>query len=106
MTQYQRGAHSIVESYKNIRTSIMVQRDIKTILVTSSEMNEGKTTVIASIAKCFSELDGKKILLIDCDLRKPSIHRHFGLDNEEGLIDILKDKTLQNIYKRLMIYIY
>ena len=101
MAQYKRGDHSIVESYKNIRTSIMVQRNIKTILVTSSEMNEGKTTVVASIAKCFSELDGKKILLIDCDLRKPSIHRHFGIDNEEGLIDILKDKNFTKYIQKV-----
>lgn len=93
MAQYTRGDHSIVESYKNIRTSIMVQRNIKTILVTSSEMNEGKTTVVSSLAKCFSELDGKKILLMDCDLRKPSIHKHFNLNNEHGLIDILDEKN-------------
>ena len=60
MVQYKRGEHSIVESYKNIRTSIMVQRNIKTILVTSSEMNEGKTTIVSSLSKCFSELDEKK----------------------------------------------
>ena len=56
MAQYQRGEHSILESYKNMRTSLIVNKDIKTILVTSSDMNEGKTTVISSLAKCFSEL--------------------------------------------------
>ena len=89
MAKYQREEHAILESYKNIRTSIIVKNNIKTILVTSSEMNEGKTTVVSSIAKCFSELENKKILLIDCDLRKPSVHKYFGIDNEKGLIDIV-----------------
>ncbi len=91
MAKYQREEHAILESYKNIRTSIIVKNNIKTILVTSSEMNEGKTTVVSSIAKCFSELENKKILLIDCDLRKPSVHKYFGIDNEKGLIDIVED---------------
>lgn len=99
MAQYQRGEHSILESYKNMRTSLIVNKDIKTILVTSSDMNEGKTTVISSLAKCFSELEDKKILLIDCDLRKPSIHRHFGLNNEKGLADIVEDSNFRKYIK-------
>ena len=99
MAQYQRGEHSILESYKNMRTSLIVNKDIKTILVTSSDMNEGKTTVISSLAKCFSELEDKKILLIDCDLRKPSIHRHFGLNNEKGLADIVEDSNFRTYIK-------
>ena len=101
MAQYQRGEHSILESYKNMRTSIIVNNNIKTILVTSSEMNEGKTTVVSSLAKCFSELEDKKILLIDCDLRKPSIHRHFELDNEKGLIDIVEDGNFRTYIKKV-----
>lgn len=99
MAQYQRGQHAVLESYKNMRTSIIVDKDIKTILVTSSEMNEGKTTVISSLAKCFSELEGKKILLIDCDLRRPSIHREFNLDNEKGLIDAITDGSFKEHIK-------
>lgn len=100
MTQYQRGEHSIVESYKNMRTSIIVNKKIKTILVTSSDMDEGKTTVTSSLAKCFSELEDKKILLIDCDLRKASIHRQFNLDNEKGLIDIIADGNFKEYIKK------
>ncbi len=100
MAQYLREDHSIVESYKNMRTSLIVDKNIKTILVTSSEMNEGKTTVVSNLAKCFSELDDKKILLIDCDLRKPSIHKQFELDNETGLIDAIESGTFKEYIKK------
>ena len=99
MSQYERGEHSIVESYKNMRTSLIINKNIKTILVTSSDMDEGKTTVTSSLAKCFSELEDKKVLLIDCDLRKPSIHRQFKLDNEKGLIDVITDGNFKEYIK-------
>ena len=101
MSQYERGEHSIVESYKNMRTSIMINKDIKTILVTSSDMNEGKTTVVSSLAKCFSELEDKKVLLIDCDLRKPSVHKQFKLDTEKGLIDAIADGVFKEYLKKV-----
>ena len=101
MVQYQRGEHAILESYKNMRTSLIVNKDIKTILVTSSDMDEGKTTVISSLAKCFSELEDKKTLLIDCDLRNPSIHRHFELDNEKGLIDVIEEGSFKEYIKKV-----
>ena len=99
MSQYERGEHSIVESYKNMRTSLIINKNIKTILVTSSDMDEGKTTVTSSLAKCFSELEDKKVLLIDCDLRKPSIHRQFKLDNEKGLIDVIIEGNFKEYIK-------
>ena len=101
MLQYERGEHSIVESYKNMRTSIIINKDIKTILVTSSDVDEGKTTVVSSLAKCFSELDAKNILLIDCDLRKPSIHKQFKLDNEKGLIDVISEGSYKEYLKKV-----
>ena len=97
VAKYEEGEHSIVESYKSMRTTITVNEKLKTILVTSSEMNEGKTTTTSNLAKCFSELGTKKILLIDCDLRKPSIHKHLEIENEKGLVDVLEDN--QDIYE-------
>ena len=93
MVQYQRGEHAILESYKNMRTSLIVNK--------SSDMDEGKTTVISSLAKCFSELEDKKTLLIDCDLRNPSIHRHFELDNEKGLIDVIEEGSFKEYIKKV-----
>ena len=82
-----------------MRTSLIINKHIKTILVTSSDMDEGKTTVTSSLAKCFSELEDKKVLLIDCDLRKPSIHRQFKLDNEKGLIDVIIEGNFKEYIK-------
>ena len=59
----------INESYREIRTYLTINDEMKTILVTSAEMNEGKTTTICNLAKCFGELDDTKVILIDCEFR-------------------------------------
>lgn len=58
------------------------------IMVTSTAPNEGKTTFSLSLARSYA-LSGQRVLLIDCDLRKPSIHRHLGLEPSHGLMDFL-----------------
>ena len=66
----------ISEQYRALRTSIQysnVDKNMKTILVTSSDKNEGKTTTVVNLAVNFANLD-KTVLLIDCDLRNPSVH--------------------------------
>ena len=60
VTKYESGDHSLVEAFKNMRTNLSINKDIKTIVVTSSEMNEGKTTTVSNLAKCFSDLENKK----------------------------------------------
>ena len=87
----------ISEQYRAIRTNIEysnVDQNTKTILVTSSDKNEGKTTTVSNLAVSFANLN-KKVLIIDCDLRNPSIHKMFRLNNIYGLTDILaKDKAV------------
>ena len=81
----------ISEAYRGIRTSIEfsnLDKEIKVINVTSSRQNEGKTTVTSNLAVTFANLE-KKVLLIDGDLRNPSIHRMFGISNIHGLTDVL-----------------
>jgi capsular exopolysaccharide synthesis family protein len=81
----------ISEAYRSIRTSIEfsnIDRDIKTIVVTSSMQGEGKSTTASNLAVSFANL-GKKILLVDCDLRRPSIHKQFQITNIHGLTDII-----------------
>ena len=92
------------EAYRKITTNIEfsnVDNEIKTIMVTSAKQDEGKTTTICNLAAIMTELK-KNILLIDLDLRKPAVHKHFNLSNKTGLTDLLMNKDdyksyLQNI---------
>ena len=81
----------IAEAYRGIRTSIEfsnLDKDLKVINVTSSMQNEGKSTVLANLAVSFANLD-KKVLIMEGDLRNPSVHRMFNISNIKGLTDIL-----------------
>lgn len=81
----------ISESYRGIRTSIEfsnLDKEMKIINVTSSMQGEGKTTVITNLAVSFANLE-KKVLLLEGDLRNPSVHRMFNISNINGLTDVL-----------------
>lgn len=82
----------ISEAYRTIRTNIEysnVDKEIKSILVTSSQQNEGKSTVIANLAVSFAAMEGKKILVVEGDLRNPTTHRMFNISNTHGITDVL-----------------
>ena len=68
----------------------------KIILVTSSFSNEGKTTTALALARTYA-LAGKKTLLVDADLRKPSLHRHLGFAPKTGFLDYLRDPENNNM---------
>lgn len=91
---------SVVEAYRSVRTSIEysnLDNKLKVILITSTQANEGKSTVASNLAISFSKLPNKKILLIDGDLRNPSINKIFGISNSKGIMSILKgDKDLKS----------
>jgi protein-tyrosine kinase len=81
----------ISEQYRTIRTNIQfstVDRSIRSILVTSSGPGEGKSTTSANLAVVFAQ-QGKKVLFIDADMRKPTVHYTFRLDNHVGLTNVL-----------------
>lgn len=83
------------ESYRSLRTNIQYSsfdKEVKRILVTSSEPGEGKTTTVANLALAFSQ-DEKKVIVIDCDLRKPSVHKKFRISNNIGLSDVVIDNS-------------
>ena len=82
----------IAEAYRSIRTNIEfsnIDKNIKIITITSTQPNEGKSTVISNLAATFANLENKRVLIIDGDLRNPSIHKMFGVSNLNGITDIL-----------------
>ncbi|PKF89119.1 capsular biosynthesis protein [Bacillus sp. BA3] len=84
----------ITEQYRLIRTNIQfssVDKEIKTIVVTSSEPNDGKSTTAANLAIVLAQ-EEKNVLLVDADLRKPSVHYAFNLSNIHGLTSVLTKK--------------
>lgn len=92
MFELEERPKSIVsEAYRSIRTNIQyssIDNEIKSIVVTSSEPEEGKSTTVCNLALAFAQSE-KKTIIIDCDLRKPSIHKKFKISNLIGLSDVL-----------------
>ena len=79
------------ESYRTLRTSIQYSsfdKEIQVIVITSAEPGEGKSTTAGNLALALAQ-DGKNVILIDCDLRKPSLHKRFKLSNTIGLSEVL-----------------
>ena len=80
-----------VEEYRTLRTAIELVgqgRDSKTMLITSPGPGEGKSTIVINLGLLFWEF-GRNVILIDCDLRRPSLHNAFGLRNVKGITDLL-----------------
>ena len=81
----------ISEAYRTLRTNIeftAIEVEHKVIMVTSSGPQEGKSITIANLAFALGEIK-KKVLLIDCDMRKPRLHKIFTLSNEKGISNVL-----------------
>lgn len=101
------------EAYRHLRTSLLLTSTgspPKCILVTSGQAGEGKTTTAISTAITFAQesagvQEGPDVLLIDCDLRRPRIHKHFELPNAQGLTNYLSGHaemdTLLHSYSEL-----
>lgn len=86
----------IVEQMRSIQASLnyLINKDaIQTILFTSPEADEGKSTVISNLAVLYAE-KGLKVLLVDADLRNPSIHTPFRIPNRGGLSNWLKGELV------------
>ena len=81
----------VSEQFRTIRTNLnfsMPDKELKTLLITSSSPGEGKSTISSNIAVVFAQ-EGKKVLLIDADMRKPTVHYTFDLKNTFGLSSVL-----------------
>jgi len=80
------------ESYQSLRTALTflaIDRPFQTLQVTSSKMSEGKSTTAANLAVAMCRAEGKRVLLVDADLRRPKMHSLFSLANKVGLCDVL-----------------
>jgi capsular exopolysaccharide synthesis family protein len=86
----------VAEQFRHLRArldSIAAQRPIRTLAMTSALPNEGKTTAAINLAVvCEMHLD-RSVLLVDCDLRKPKVHRALGLRPEAGLAEVLQGEV-------------
>jgi capsular exopolysaccharide synthesis family protein len=83
----------IGEAFRGLRTNIEISqasRPLKTILVTSADIGDGKTSVAANLALSLSQRE-KDVVLLDVDLRRPSIHEFFEMSNDRGLVDLISD---------------
>jgi capsular exopolysaccharide synthesis family protein len=92
------------ETYNLLRTKLELQLldKKKIVMISSCEENTGKSTIVSNLAISFAQ-NSRRVLMIDCDLRKAGLSRIFGLLNEkEGLIDYLSKGTLPRIHTRVL----
>jgi len=86
----------ISEAYRSLRTNIefsSLDDPLHTLVVTSAGPEEGKSTTLANLAVATAQA-GKRVILADCDLRKPSLHTLFGFDNDSGITSMVVDEHL------------
>ena len=82
-----------LEQYRRLAAALheaQVEKGLKTVVVTSALPKEGKTLTAVNLAFTFTESYGRRVLLVDADLRAPSVHSVVGIENEKGLGDVLK----------------
>ncbi len=95
---------AFAEAFKNLRTSLLLaspEHPPRHVVVTSCEPQDGKSTVSTNLAITLAQA-GKKVLLVDADLRRPRLHRSFGASNEVGLSSLLSgnasvDEVIQEL---------
>jgi non-specific protein-tyrosine kinase len=88
----------VSESFRSLRTNLefsAVDKPLRIILVTGAEEGDGKTTIATNLASIFAQ-GGKRVMLLDCDLRRPRIHRFLGIPNRIGMADLFRDSLNLN----------
>jgi capsular exopolysaccharide synthesis family protein len=90
------ATHVSVEQYRRLAATVhglQSQRGLKTLMVSSAIPREGKTLTVANLALTLTESYNQRVLLIDVDLRRPSVHDLFGFPNTAGLADLVRRGT-------------
>ena len=80
----------IAEAYRTLRTNVSyasVDRPLHTLMVTSAEPGEGKSTIVTNLSVVMAQ-NGLRVFTIDCDLRHPKVHTYFGLPNNSGMSNL------------------
>jgi capsular exopolysaccharide synthesis family protein len=88
---------AVSEAYRTLRTNLQfaaVGGALQTLVVTTPSPNEGKSTTVANLAVTFAQ-GGKKVIVVDADLRRPALHELFGVDGTSGLSNTLVDAALR-----------
>lgn len=86
---------AISEQFRTLRTNIqfsMVDKNLKALSIVSAAPNAGKSTVSANLAVTFAS-QGTRVLIADCDFRRPTVHKNFSLPNTQGMTSLLTDRT-------------
>ncbi|HNR46022.1 MAG TPA: polysaccharide biosynthesis tyrosine autokinase [Anaerolineaceae bacterium] len=86
------------EAFRTLRTNVTfasLDRPVNTLLITSSEPGEGKTSVISNLAVVMAQT-GRQVALLDCDLRHPTVHKRFGLQNTDGITHLFQSEQHLN----------
>jgi capsular exopolysaccharide synthesis family protein len=86
------ASHIVVEQYRRLAAALhdaQIERGLKTLMVTSALPREGKTLTAVNLALTLSDSYARRVLLVDADLRKPSVHEVLGLANDKGLSEAL-----------------
>lgn len=88
----------ISEAYRTLRTNLefsSLDKPIRSMVVTSASPEEGKSTTLANLAVVIAQA-GKKVILVDCDLRRPSLHQIFDARPTPGFTDMMRDDALMS----------
>ena len=85
------------EAYRTLRTNLSfysLDEPLQALVVTSAAPEEGKSTTVANLAVTMAQ-SGRRTILVDCDLRRPSLHEYFDLENETGFTTMILDEGQQ-----------
>ena len=91
--------YEAAEAVKTLRTNILYSEDVKTVMLTSTMPNEGKSTISLELAKSFAAL-GKNTILLDCDMRKSYLASRLGVSEKlQGVSEYLSKQSMKIVYR-------